>query len=43
LEIGKPKRVFTVEPLYNPVPQERPETVDPQRKETPVPAQPNRK
>jgi len=42
VEIGKPKRVFTVEPLRDPVPQERVETAEPARAEPPMPAHPHR-
>lgn len=41
MDIGKPKRIYRVEPLENPVPQEKPvreQTSSPPRKPELVPA-----
>jgi len=43
MDIGKPKRVYTVEPVENPVPLERPEKVDePLPNEPAAPREPDR-
>jgi len=38
MEIGKPRRVHTVEPVRDPVPREAPKPKEPSRKPEPVPA-----
>jgi hypothetical protein len=42
VEIGKPLRTITVEPLEEPVPREHPEEESPERESQPAPREPER-
>jgi hypothetical protein len=42
MDIGKPKRIYTVEPVEDPVPERRPETPDQPAAPEPAPAKPEK-
>jgi hypothetical protein len=42
MEIGKPKRIYTVEPAEDPVPRQRPEAPDRPATPDPAPAEPDK-
>jgi hypothetical protein len=42
MDIGKPKRVYTVEPVEDPVPEQRPKTPDQPALPEPAPAEPDK-
>jgi hypothetical protein len=42
MDIGKPKRIYTVEPVEDPVPRQRPEAPDRPAAPEPAPAEPDK-
>jgi hypothetical protein len=40
MKLGKPKRVYRVEPIRDPVPRQAPEKSEPAREPAPAPAEP---
>lgn len=41
MDIGKPKRIYTIEPVEDPIPQERPEKVNEPPAHEPAPREPD--
>lgn len=41
MDVGKPKRIYTVEPVEDPIPRERPEKADEPPPAAPVPREPD--
>jgi hypothetical protein len=42
MDIGKPERIYTVEPIEDPVPEKRPEKIDEPDERQPAPREPKK-